>query len=200
METKSYNAIVLNCIRSSPSAHSEDLHSNLSQALHLWSDPLQSKTYVPRNKWLKRHPCQSETNIKQLQSGRRRKTFFYVGNWKAFIKWLSLVKGFSPFISFAYFEEEHPFKVPSTAFCFVLGPLPETVDICKETNGCTSHPGRHSAFCFDVNIWNVSPVHSSAWESSNTNKTVSPFSLCEGVCINLKDMPLPSCEFTLLPV
>lgn len=61
-------------------------------------------------------------------------------------------------------------------FLFVLCLLRGTVDICKEANGCSSHPGRRAAFfCLDVNIWNVTPDHGSAWVSSDTNKTVNPF-------------------------
>ena len=70
---------------------------------------------------------------------------------------------------------------------FVLFALPGNVDICKEANGCNSHPGRHGALCSDVNISNVNPVHSSAWISCTTNTTVNPFSLCVyvGVCVCL---------------
>lgn len=85
------------------------------------------------------------------------------------------------------------FRVASTVFFFVRRALPGNVDICKEANGCTSHLYRCGTLCFDVNIWNVNSVYSSAWVSSNTNKTVNPFSLC--VCELIRDMPLPCCGF-----
>lgn len=96
-------------------------------------------------------------------------------------------------------------KYPQQCFRFVLRALPGNVDICKEANGCTSHPGSHGALCFDVNIWNVKPVHSSAWVSSDTNRTVNPsffffFVWRVRVLIWETCLCLVVCLFTLSPI
>lgn len=94
---------------------------------------------------------------------------------------LNLLNAYSPFSFICLLWRRTHFQVASTVFFFVLSSLSGNVDICKEANGWTSHPDRYNALYFDVNIWNVKPVYSSAWVSSDTNKTVNPFSLC--VCI-----------------
>lgn len=92
-------------------------------------------------------------------------------------------------------------EYPPPCFGFVLRLLRGTVDICKEANGCSSHAGGRAAFsCLDVNIWNATPDRGSEWVSSDTNRTVNPFSFlllrgCVCACANRRDMPLPCCEF-----
>ena len=93
-----------------------------------------------------------------------------------------------------YFGEDHSFQAPSDRI-FICSECPswKILKYVKRLMVVLIIQSWRNALCFDVNIQNVSLVHSSAWASSWTNKTVNLFSLC--ACINLWDMPLSCCGF-----
>lgn len=124
---------------------------------------------------------------------------FYVENWKAFIKWLSLVKGFILlfFLSFGFFEEKSLFKHPPRCFTLFWVFLLWLLTYVKRLMvvAVTEAGLLHS--CLDVNT--DMPPQSAVWWGPNTNKTVN---LCVCVwsatlCVLCKTLPLSYGAFTI---
>lgn len=124
---------------------------------------------------------------------------FYVENWKAFIKWLSLVKGFILlfFPPFGFFEEKSLFKHPPRCFTLFWVFLLWLLTYVKRLMAVAVTEAGLLHSCLDVNT--DMPPQSAVWWGPNTNKTVN---LCVCVwsatlCVLCKTLPLSYGAFTI---